>query len=109
MRKDVIRQAVATHLAMIGYAAGSYAWVRSGRKSVCRILAKPDAKLSYRTGDALTDNPVIECFIELHLPAGKTSRKALNEALALVPTKGAPKPVARPVAKRSHVQLDAFA
>lgn len=87
MRNAQIREAVAIHLAMIGYAKGSYAWVRPG---FVRILAKPDAKLR---GDAKSDNRLVECFIEIRLPSG-LSRKKLDAELATIAKKGDPKPVA---------------
>lgn len=114
MRKQAIREAVAIHLAMLGYSKGSYGWARSGRKTVCRVMARPDAKLRYATGDAMTDNPLIDCCIELHLPAGSRGirREALMAALARIPRKGDAKPVApwsEPEGRGRGVQMDMLA
>ncbi len=87
MRKAQLRQEVAEYLGSVGYAHGTYAWVRAGRKVVCRVLTAPNAKLSLAA-----DSPTSSCWIDLPLPAG-TSRKALHNLLATVPTIGSPKAV----------------
>ncbi len=85
MNRAKLRQEVAEYLGSVGYAHGTYAWVRAGRKVVCRVLTDPNAKLSLSA-----DSPTASCWIDLPLPAG-TSRKALHELLATVPTIGSPK------------------
>jgi hypothetical protein len=87
MRKAQLRQEVAEYLASVGYAHGNYAWARAGRKVVCRVLTTPNAALMLSA-----DSPTASCWIDLPLPAG-TSRKAMHELLATVPTIGSPRAV----------------
>lgn len=101
MRKADIHKAAAEHLAMCGHGAGSYAWLRVGRRIMLRVLTTPDAKLSKSGGDLSAS-----CYLDLRLPSGKTSRKALAAALALIPTIGSPKPVAPQLALAPYVQHD---
>lgn len=92
MRKAKLHAYVATELAMRGYAPGSYGWTRAGHKVVCRVLTAPDARLSKADDVA----PTAGCYVDLHLPAGKTSKpKALAAIDAALPTIGPAKPVAR--------------
>lgn len=102
MRKQKLREAVAVELAMRGYSASGYAWVRSGRRVVCRVLTLPDAKLSKSGGDLSAS-----CYVELHLPAGTTSRRAVFEAIdTRLPTIGPAKPVARAPRPSTAMQME---
>lgn len=102
MRKAQLRSAVAVELAMRGYAPGGYAWVRSGRRVVLRVLTKPDAKLSKSSGDLSAS-----CYVELHLRAGKTSRRAVFEAIEQeLPVIGPAKQVARECRPSTAMQME---
>lgn len=88
MKRAKLHQEVAPHLGSIGYAPGTYGWCRAGRLLVLRILTKPDSKLSKAGGDLSSS-----CYVDLHLPTGRTTKAKLAAALATIPTIGSPKPV----------------
>lgn len=92
MRKDEIRQAVRQHLAMCGYPGGHYAW-QQGRGGRLRVMLDPHAPLN--GGAKAGENPMRGAWMELRIPAGKTSRKALKAALATIPVKGPATQLAR--------------
>ncbi len=86
MNRAAIRQAVDARLSDLGYSPGWYKWHKPGH---LRIWSGKGGK-----------------FTELHLPAGKTSRRALANALDALVRVGAPRAAPAMMKDDGWVQTD---